>query len=227
MRFAYLPHGISIQFPSIPQIFCIFDMHYFKACQTFYSSHLWKWGSWHWNMCSHLMLVVVCHPFPILIELPCCFYFQTVSWCFLNGKNSTSKTQINVTANRADRVNISVWKVPLVYFPIIDGTALWISVILSVSTTEVNFVKSLARTALDCHFSGDRACIHHAQLFVHNTHSNQSVILVYQNNTNSSAPYVTLFKVWFGRESSTMLPRLATTFDTIRVFMIFYYIFRT
>ena len=111
MGFAYRPHGISIQFPSIPQIFHIFDMHDLKACQIFYSSHLWNIGIWHWHMCSHGTLISVCHTFHILRELPYCFNFQTAYCCFLNGRNSTAKAQTNITADISDSINISGWKV--------------------------------------------------------------------------------------------------------------------
>ena len=116
MCFEYPPHGLSIQFPLITQVFHIFDMHDFKACQISHFSHLWNIGSWNWHICSHVTLIAVCHYFRVLIELPSCFYFQTVYFCFFNITNKTAKDQTNITANRADIFNISCCKVPLIYF---------------------------------------------------------------------------------------------------------------
>ena len=131
MGFAYPHNGISIQFPLITQIFHIFNMHDFRACQNFHSSHLWDRGSWHWHICIHVTPIVVCHLFHIMIELSCCFYFQTAPCCFLNGTNSTAKAQTNSNANRYDSVNISCCKVPFIYFSIIDCISQWRSVMLS------------------------------------------------------------------------------------------------
>ena len=50
--------------------------------------------------------------------MPCCFYFQTSSCCFLNGTNSMAKSQINSTVNIADSAKISFWKFPLIYFQV-------------------------------------------------------------------------------------------------------------
>ena len=67
MDYEYLPHGLFIQFPLIPQIFHIFDMHDFKVYQISHSSHLWNRGGWHWYMCIHMKLIAVWHPFHLLI----------------------------------------------------------------------------------------------------------------------------------------------------------------
>ena len=127
-------------------------MHDFKACHNFHSGHLCNVCSWHWHMCSHMTLITVCHTFHILREIPCCFYFQTVSWFFLEGKNKTANVQMNSTMNRAESVKISCWKVPLIYFSIIDGISQWRSVILSLSITGVKFINYSSRMALNCYF---------------------------------------------------------------------------
>ena len=96
--------------------FNIYDLHYFRAYQMFHYSHLWNRGSWYCHMWVNTTLISACHTFDILIELPCFFKFQTVSCCFISGKNSINKAQMNSTTNRSDSVKISEWKVTLIYF---------------------------------------------------------------------------------------------------------------
>ena len=67
-------------------------------------------------MCIYVTIISVCHTFHILRELPCCFYFQNLSCCLLNGTNSTAKVQMNRTMNISDSVKINGWKVSLIYF---------------------------------------------------------------------------------------------------------------
>ena len=81
-------------------------------------------------MCSHVTLIAVLHPFHILRELPCCFYSKTVSFYFLNRTNRETNSQMNSTANRYDSVKITGWKVPLIYFLIIDGIEILRSLML-------------------------------------------------------------------------------------------------
>ena len=140
ISFVHPNRGISIHLPLIPQMFHIFDTNDFKSCQNFHSSNLWNRGSWHWHMWICVELISLCHPFHILRELPCCFYFQTGSSCFFNGTNSTAKTQKSRTTNRADSVKISCWKVPLIYFSSIDDIAQWRYVMLSLSKTALKLV---------------------------------------------------------------------------------------
>ena len=126
-------------------------MHDFKACQNFHSSHLWNRGSCHWLICIYVTLIVLCHLFYILIELPCCFYFQIAPWCFLNGTNSTAKAPKNSTANRYKSVKISCCKVPLIYFSISDCISQWSYIMLSPSSTGVELINSSKSIALKCH----------------------------------------------------------------------------
>ena len=67
--------------------------------------------------------------------------------------------------------------------------------------------------------------VHHLQPLLHNSYSKQCVSSVYQNHTNLSAHFYTTFKVWFGREASTMLPQLVTLVNIIHVLMIFGHVF--
>ena len=159
MGFTYQPHGLSIQLPLIPQIFNIFNMHYFKECQNFHSSHLWSRGRWHWHMLRHVTLISVWLPFHILRELTCCFYFKTVSWYLINETNSTGKVQMNSTVNRDESVKISSLRMPLIYFSGIDGISLLRSIVLSLSMTEFNLVNSSGRILLNFHlFRGFQIC---------------------------------------------------------------------
>ena len=127
-------------------------MHDFRWCQIFHSSHFWNTDSWHCHMCNHVTLISVGHVFNILKELPYCFCFQTVSLCLINLTNNTANNQTNSTENRYYSSNISGCKVPLIYFSSIDGITLWMSVMLSVSTTSVKFINYPTSMAINCHF---------------------------------------------------------------------------
>ena len=118
MGFSYPHNRLSFQFPLIPQILIIFEMHDFKACQFSHSSYLWNRGGWYCHVCSHVTLVSVFHTFHIIIILSC-FYSQNVSCFFLNITNIPYEVQTNSTTIRSDSVNISGWKVPLIFFQVL------------------------------------------------------------------------------------------------------------
>ena len=82
----YSSDGISIQFPLIPQIFYISDMHDFKAC---------------------IFFTLVTFETEVVGTVTCAAMWHT---------NRTSRFWMNITANRADSFNISCCKVPLIYF---------------------------------------------------------------------------------------------------------------
>ena len=130
-------HSVPINFKKIH----IFDMHSFKFCQIFHSNNLWNRVRWHRHMFSHVKLIALCHPFRLMIELPCYFHFRIFCLCLLNGIKITAKAQTDSTANRSDTVNVTCCKVNLIFL-IIDSIALWRSFVLSLSTTAVKFINS-------------------------------------------------------------------------------------
>ena len=154
-------------------------------------------------------------------------YFQSVSWCLLYVENSTIKAQTNRNMNRADSIKISGWKLPLIYFSRIYRIELWRSVMLWVSTKSAKLINSLSRMALNWNlFRGSRICTPHRTV---------SSKLIFQSICEFSIsklhepkfPNLYHFKVWFWRESITMLPWLYDPVNTINFMMIFSYTLRT
>ena len=152
MGFSYPPHGFFIHFPSIPKTIHILDMHDFKACQNFHSSHLWNRGSWHWHMCIHVKWIAVCHTFHLMGELT---YFFLLKLCLaVSSIEQTAQLRRKWTAMRKDpTVSILVvGNCPWFIFSINDAIVLWRSVKVSLPTTSANFINSSARMELNCHF---------------------------------------------------------------------------
>ena len=167
MVFSYPPHGLSIQFLSIPKNFHISDMYDFKACQTFHSSHLWNRGIWHWHMCSHVTLIAVCHPFSIMRELPCCFFIFKLCLSVSSTEQTAQLRRKRIALQTELTVSIIVFvKCPWFIFQSLmafysEGLSCY-----HCKKIAVKFINFSASMALDCHlFRGSR--IHTPRTTIH------------------------------------------------------------